>query len=188
MRQLITLFLIFGLNHLALGQQNSVGISVSAFEQYGGSVFFNAGSAFSADYQFSFSEKLGLRTALVYGDYNNVKPIGEITNIPVTPNSNGTFPDPNNVQGTGELSKHFLIMRSSFVLRILHTKWINAEILIGPGLFRSEGRVNGTVHNELFLSKNISNKFVLGLPIRYNHIFGSPPAVASIGLSMRYYL
>ncbi len=165
---------------MSVGQNSSIGASVSAFEQYGSGVLFDSGASIAVNYQHSFSERLGLKTELVYGDYKNVKFHATATDF-TNDNNSGTFPPP-------DISKDFLMMRSSLVVRLFDTDWINGELLLGSGLYKSDGRVNGIVHSELFLYKNISDTIALGLPVAYSYIIGYPGSLSSIGLSMRYYL
>ncbi len=181
---------------MSVGQNSSIGASVSAFEQYGSGVLFDSGATIAVNYQHSFSERLGLKTELVYGDYKNVKFHATATGF-TNDNNSGTipppdiFPDPTQGAGTSssyEVSKDFLMMRSSLVVQLFDTDWINGEFLLGPGLYKSDGKVNGIVHSELFFYKNISDTIALGLPVAYSYIIGYPGSLSSIGLSMRYYL
>lgn len=189
MRQLITILFIFGFSLLSFGQKSSVGLSLSAFEQYSGSSLFNSGAKFATNYQFQFSNNFGWRTELVYGDYKNIKVGSNSSGNNASPNSSGTFPIPGTVTSSdNDFSKHFFMLRSSIAIQIFDMDWLAGEVLFGPGLYKEEEGIVGLFYSELFLHKNISDRFALGLPVSFNYIFGHPRSISTVGLSLRYYI
>jgi hypothetical protein len=177
----------------SFGQKSSLGINVSLFEKHGSSTFFKSGVQSTVNFGTQFSETLGWKVELGYGDYKNVKIINSSSFGSIISTSNRTLNDPDNplIIGMSEdidLSKHFFLLRSSITIKIFDTKWLNGEILIGPGLYQEEDSINGLIYGELFLSKSVSDKIALGLPISVNYIFGNKQSFSALGLSMRYYL
>lgn len=178
MKNLYVLIVFFVFNSSLVGQNSSVGASVSVVNFHAAESINSLGFQYEANIRSQFTNWIGWQTEVGYASFDKVLYTEErISGI------NGQIIE----TIEEERSSDFVFLRTSVCHKLFDHNGVYGELITGGGIIKTDynRKVRGLGHIGMFISAKVTDKLVIGIPVSIDIITWDRDVFYSAGVSIR---